>query len=92
MLSLDDYSLPAVKYNWPVKNYGHVMSRKVSYLKQAKLFSSKSFLNFCDPSSRFLINWFLIKKTTCTNACNLLHLHQYWVEFLDFQELEPRFL
>ena len=46
----------------PVGNYGHVMSIKVSYLKQAKLFSSKSFLNFCDPSSRFLINWFLIKK------------------------------
>ena len=62
MLSLDDYSLPAVKYNWPVTNYGHVMSRNVSYLKQAKLFSSKSFLNFCDPSSRFLI-----KKRVFTN-------------------------
>ena len=47
---------------WSVTNYGHVMSRTVSYLKQANLFSSKSFLNFCDPSSRFLINWFLIKK------------------------------
>ena len=40
------------------------MSRKGSYLKQAKLFSSKSFLNFCNPSSRFLINWFLIKTRT----------------------------
>ena len=35
------------------------MSRKVSYLKQAKLFSSKSFLNFCDPK---LVSY---KKKTC---------------------------
>ena len=59
---------------WALTNYGHVMSRKVSYLKQAKLFSCKSFLNFCNPSSKFLINWFLIKQT-CIPRLNA-HLHK----------------
>ena len=31
---------------WSVTNYGHVMSRKVYYLKQAKLFSSNLALHF----------------------------------------------
>ena len=60
---------------WPLTNYGHVMSRKVSYLKQAKLFSSKSFFFFfCDPSSKFLINRFLTKTSKPWSPEKILYI------------------
>ena len=60
----------------------HVMSRKVSF-KQAKLFSSKSFLNFSDSGSRFLINWCLIKKT-----CSILFTALIWYGGMNCQKIK----
>ena len=50
--------------------YKDIRNEKFLTENRQYFFSSKSFLNFGGPSTKFLINEFLIKKKACTLTCN----------------------